>query len=479
MPIVERKRPRRYLPLAGVALALIGLALPSAPVDASTIAAESPRTIWTSFYDGPANDYDAASSLIASPDGRMVFVGGGSDARPSDGLDFTTVAYRARTGARSWVAWYDGPSSDDKVESIAVSPDGERVFVTGWSTEEDVIFGIYDYATVAYDATTGEELWVALYDGPGEKNDQPLWVGVSPDGSRVYVTGSSWATEDNPVAATIAYDAESGAELWAALYDGPGRDRSDAAFSGAVSPDGSRVYVSGESHGGSTYEDFATIAYDASTGAELWVARHEGARYDSPRDMAMSVDGARLYVTGTTNSGGAQNYFTVAYDAATGGFLWADGYDGPAEGDGADIATAVAIDPGGERVYVTGGSPGVVYNDYATVGYDASTGAELWVARYEGPSTEDGAESVAVSPDGARVYVTGGSRDQDGIYYDYATVAYRATTGESIWVARLATPGSDNAYEVVVAPSGRAVYVTGRADYQVGDADFATVAYRS
>src|SRR5205823_1793309 len=99
---------------------------------------------------------------------------------------------------------------------------------------------------------------------------------------------------------------------------------------------------------------------------------------------------------------------------ATGARLWVSRYNGP--GNGEDVTNAVGVDPGSSEVFVTGWSVGVGY-DYATVGYDAATGARLWVSRYNGPQNlNDLAYALGVSPDGSKVFVTGGSfaSDQGG-----------------------------------------------------------------
>ena len=364
-------------------------------------------------------------------------------------------------GSQLWVRLYNGPgNSFDAASSVAVSPGGSRVFVTGGS--QGTTSGL-DYATLAYSAATGARLWAARYNGPGNGFDAASSVVVSPGGSRVFVTGESQGTRSGSDYATLAYSAVTGARLWAARYNGPGNGN-DAASSVVVSPGGSRVFVTGESQGTRSGSDYATVAYSAVTGARLWAARYNGPGNgnDAASSAAVSPDGSRVFVTGESRGATTTDYATVAYSAATGARLWVQRYNGP--GNGNDTAWSVAVSPGGSRVFVTGESRGIRSGpDYATVAYSAATGARLWVARYNGPGNgNDAAYSIAVSPGGSRVFVTGGSQGtRSGA--DYATVAYSAATGARLWVARYNGPATydDAARSVAVSPRGSTVYVTG------------------
>ena len=69
--------------------------------------------------------------------------------------------------------------------------------------------------------------------------------------------------------------------------------------------------------------------------------------------------------------------------------LWAD-VGGPGG------ATAMAVSPDSQTVYVTGSSATVGSgHDYATIAYGTSTGTQLWLARYNGPANADYARQVA------------------------------------------------------------------------------------
>src|SRR5947207_15484022 len=94
---------------------------------------------------------------------------------------------------------------------------------------------------------------------------------------------------------------------------------------------------------------------------------------------------------------------------------WVARYSGPTgvfPGPADDKACCIARDPTSGHVYVTGRSyGGLATNDaYATVAYDAN-GNQLWVARYDGPTSGSNERStaIAVEPHSGTVYVTGSS----------------------------------------------------------------------
>jgi DNA-binding beta-propeller fold protein YncE len=345
--------------------------------------------------------------------------------------DYATVAYEGSSGKRVWAATHDVPvGGEDVPASLAVSPDGSTIYVTGSSETESVT----EYVTVAYDSADGAERWVAHFAGPGDGANEASSVTANADGSAVFVTGSASVGASLDFS-TVAYEASNGRELWVATY---GRA---ATFDGAgfvlASPDGSTVFVTGQSTGRTRADDYATVAYSASTGDQLWVARYNGPgdSVDAARRLAIDPDGSTLYVTGeSVGKSEGFDYATVAYDSATGTRLWTARYDGPTSAD--DLATSIAVNPNGATVYVTGSA---VYGtrisatiDHGTVAYDAATGARLWLAHYDGPVHEhEAAAALVVDPDGSTVYVTGesegvSSHRLDLLPLDYATLAYRA-----------------------------------------------------
>ncbi len=350
----------------------------------------STRPLWIARYNGPGDFLDVANDVAVSPDGSTVFVTGLSNGRRGSGrypvswADYATIAYDAAMGSPRWVRRYDGPAQGwDNAQALAVSPDGSRIFVTGGSKGTDTG---QDFATVAYDAISGQTLWVGRYDARG-RTDQAIAVLVSANGDRVFVAGRR-LDGLTPVGnyeqtfAVVAYDAETGEELWTARYDGPGRR--DVAWDAVLSPDGATVFVTGWGTSGGTGIVGVVAAFNAADGTLLWEARSDS--IVSATAATLASGGTALIVVGPEQGG----IGTVAFDAAAGEELWATVLETPT---GYGDAYDVAVSPDGTRVHVagTGGweEPGTCTygnDDYTTITYDAGTGQELWMARYDGPS---------------------------------------------------------------------------------------------
>lgn len=370
--------------------------------------------IWVARFNGPHNGHDAAEALCTDEMGN-VYVTGKSWGSGTD-LDYLTIKYDAG-GHVLWTARYSGPGNCfDVPEDITVDGEG-NVYVTGRSDAEGIGVYNYDYATIKYDPN-GNELWVARYDGPGHAYDSPQVMAVDDSGS-VYVSGAVEVDENNQDCATIKYDSN-GNELWVTFYDGPGHVI-DVVSDMSIDQAGN-VYLSGYSTNSDLSEyDYLAIKYD-SNGNELWVARYNSGPYGS-YEMASccTLDQAgNMYVSGQSPGDGTSDDFaTIKYDT-DGNELWVARYNGPDNDE--DNASAIALDQDG-NVLVTGKSKSSVSDhDIVTVKYDPD-GNELDVRRYDGPSNDfDTGTSIAVDTSGS-VYVTGVSTGIE-TGWDFVTIKY-------------------------------------------------------
>jgi hypothetical protein len=305
---------------------------------------------WVARYDGPANDYDYPTGIAVDNSGN-VYVTGESTGLAGD-WDCTTIKYDSG-GQQEWVVRYNGPANDnDWGTGIAVDK-SDNVYVTGGS----VVAGIFsEYITIKY-SSAGREQWVARYHGTGNGNDTATALAIDSSDS-IYVTGSSFNSNNNFDCVTIKYD-PIGQEVWVARYDGP-IHLDDLGYAIAID-NSDNVSVAGASEVSFDEFNYLTIRYNSS-GQEQWASTSETGGYA----VAVATDSSGdTYITGT---GGVTtpDYATVKYDAL-GQEQWVAQYNGP--GNGADDANAIAVDGSG-NVYVTGTSLTSGFNsDCVTIKY--------------------------------------------------------------------------------------------------------------
>jgi WD40 repeat protein len=482
--------------IAGTALAMasaIGAGASTSPAEVTRASSASPfhaaarsgAQLWIERYNDRWDGSDVATSVAVSPSGRAVYVTGYSDDATAEDDEYATVAYSAATGAQLWVERYNGSTNHGGAAySTAVSPSGKAVFVTGegfigTSAERG------KYATIAYNAATGARLWAKTYDGSPNHDGVAYALAVSPSGKTVFVSGE---TPDSDASsqpyATIAYNAATGARLWAKTYHFA-IPSSYAADYLAVSPSGKMVYITNVNGLG-----YATVAYSAATGAQLWAKDY---RYRATTDVATAItvspSGKTVFVTGSYDGDqvivAGAGYLTVAYSAATGARLWAklSVTNGGGDGTGVDIPYSAAVSPSGRTLFVTGSAAAnSAYAKYETIAYEAATGARLWARTYYPVRGLNVAHALAVSPSGANVYVTGST----GIGA-YATIAYNAATGARLWARThdavspsLSADGlGGGADAIAVSRATGAVFVTGGlVSAYVDSFDYTTIAYQ-
>jgi len=423
-----------------------------------------PSVGWIKQYvSGYSPAFDFANDIVVDAAGNAYVAGSswGSNQLP----DMVIIKYTT-SGTVAWINRYNGPGNNwDDAKAIAVDGAG-NVYVTGQTYSDNSLF---DFVTIKYDAA-GNQQWIATYDGPSNNDDGSEAIAVDASGN-VYVTGHSWQSGTSWDYLTIKYNS-SGQQVWVSRYNGPG-NVADLANGIGLDAAGN-IYVTGtaDDYSVNFFPTYTTLKYNSS-GAVQWVNSYRDL-WSYTADIAVDAAG-NSYVTGHSYSstGGFYDYATVKYNSA-GAQQWVRRYNGPGGSD--DYANAIEVDQSG-NVYVTGEAFFTSNNgsDYATIKY-SSSGAEQWVAQYNGPGNSvDVAKAITLDASG-NVYVTGESRGTNGDD-DFGTVKYNSA-GLQQWALRYTSAGNeifDLASAVAVDVTG-SVYVTGRAN-QTGSSVITTIKY--
>lgn len=263
------------------------------------------------YDDTGGDDIDAGFAIYVEPVSGTFYITGYTF-RGTGTFDFLTVKYNT-AGTQQWRQRYNGPGGfDDEARAITVDAAG-NVYVTGYS--QTAVSTNYDYSTVKYNSA-GTQQWARNYNGTGNDYDRANAIKLDAVGN-VYVTGRSvGAGTDAEDMLTIKYT-NGGTEKWTARYNGTtnGYDEGNAlAIDGA-----GNIYVAGYSYAAASNNDYIVIKYDSTgTGAngnQLWVAKYNGTGNNTDQAVGVAVDATgNVYVSGQSRgSGSNDDYATVKF----------------------------------------------------------------------------------------------------------------------------------------------------------------------
>jgi len=385
-----------------------------------------------------------------------------------------------------------GPAPFLGSHAVAISPDGRNLYVAASKSDAITIFD-RDPRTGALTQPAGAGGCVAADTASGCARAVglrgPNSVAVSPDGRNLYATartpGSIVAFTRNRTTGTLTQISDGGCIAVVTLPGcaaGRGLAAADAV---AVSPDGRSVYAA--AFAGNA---IAAFARNASTGALTQSPGAAGCLVNEPADgcatglalaspegLAVSPDGTSVYVASALSN----SLVALRRDASTGALTQPSGASGclvtPAmPGCGAARAlggaNAVAISRDGVSVYVTSVLSGAV----AALTRDTSTGTTRELPGTGGCASSKkltrcaagqalrSPEGLAVSPDGATVYVASFASDAIGVFArNRASGTITQLPGRSGCLSAAGRPCTavstlNGVSSIAVSPDGRNVY---------------------
>lgn len=266
-------------------------------------------------------------------------------------------------------------------------------------------------------------------------------VVISPDNQYVYVASKS----GNAVSGFFRVSAAGSVQTvgitdlqplaspnpWVHGFCGPGADGLSGADGVVISPDGTDLYVAGNND-----NSIGHFKRNTATG-QLACADDVGIVNGFPfltnaSNVTVTPDGDNVYATAQMSGGAITSFFRCAGQTPPPAYCASlfngalstqqslkngqqDGFGNPLPSTGLSGATAAAVSPDGNNVYVT------AFTDDALTVFkrrtDAGGALQYLETHYQSSNAGlNGAFAVVVSPDGANVYVAGQAANQVAIF---------------------------------------------------------------
>ncbi|MEO8136243.1 MAG: PQQ-binding-like beta-propeller repeat protein [Betaproteobacteria bacterium] len=417
--------------------------------------AQTPAVLWAISAYGPGNTQANIGAGGLATDKRAIardaagnVVVSGISGDPLGASEWKTVKFDGATGGVMWEKPFNnGGAPYNQAYAMTLDAAGNAI-VTGyeWNGTDG------DIKTIKYAAADGAILWQKTVAGVAFGNDFGIYVATDASGNAI--VGGSTSNGSNDDMRTVKYASFDGEVLWDKTFAGPGNGN-DYVFALALDSAGN-VFVTGESQTVSD-PDWKTIKYAAADGAILWEKVFAGSASGLDIPLGIAIDGAgNPVVAGHTFNGTNSDMKIIKYAAVDGAILWQNGFAGA--GDGDDFFYDVALDKFGNAI-ATGFSFNGLDNDWKTIKFAASNGAIRWEKTFAGAGNgSDVATAVAIDQGGNAIV---GGRSFNGVDRDLKVIAYAAKDGAPLWQYDYAGSGADFDRAAALAIAPGAVFVAG------------------
>ena len=242
----------------------------------------------------------------------------------------------------------------------------------------------------------------------GSQAVAPFGLVFNSDGSKMYVADLG----ENSV---YQYSLSTSFNLSTTSYDNSSFSFSSQFGSNltgiSISPDGTKMYAA-TYNGNSVYQYTLSTPYDVSTASYDSVSFSASSQSTSIRDVFITSDGAKMYITG------GLNYSIFEYTLSTPYDLSSASYEGGFSVFSQETApTGMALNPEGTQMFVIGSTSDSVHQYTLSTAYDV-TSASYDSVSISVNSQESIPQALAFSTNGAKLFVIGYSTDT---VYQYST----------------------------------------------------------
>jgi DNA-binding beta-propeller fold protein YncE len=285
--------------------------------------------------------------VAVAPDGKHVYVScdcgsAPPNVAPPSGFNAPIVSVIDTTTNSATAIFASTQFADQGARGLAITPDGSRVYVLGFTgtffSASPTIF-VVDTAT----NTVVTNIVDARLSNPSQ-------VAITPDGSRAYVVDNTVHIIDtNPASPTYnTIIAEVSTTLSPSTVFGPS--------SIAITPDGSRAYLPGSTG----FNPASVLVIDTNPSSPTYnkilaLVGAPGGDSDALQLVAITPDGSRAYITQTANGAGPVHVIDTNPASATYNTQLTTINIAPPNGPQASYGVAITSD--GTRAYVTSNEP--------------------------------------------------------------------------------------------------------------------------